>query len=128
MQSHPRNTQVTAVSWWSSHEALWHHQFVAVDVTHTTSYQTHSYTLLFERLGKLVGQEGIAKQQISINNHIHETDFLKHSDLICALATTSVAIKSISQQEIPQDYNMPLDAPPTYMIFPNQFQQLCSIL
>ena len=53
-------------------------------------------------MGKLVGQEGIAKQQITINNRVHETDFLKHSDLICALATTSVAIKSISQQEIPQ--------------------------
>jgi len=53
-------------------------------------------------LGKLVGQEGIAKQQITIKNRVHETDFLKHSNLICALATTSVAIKSISQQEIPQ--------------------------
>jgi hypothetical protein len=101
-QSHPRNAQVTAISWWSSHEAPWHHQFVAVDVTHTTLSQTHGYTLLFERLGKLVGQEGITKQQITIKNRVHETDFLKHSNLICAMATTSVAIKSISQQEIPQ--------------------------
>jgi hypothetical protein len=52
-------------------------------------------------LGKLVGQEGIAKQQITIKNRVHETDFLKHNNLICALATTSVAIKSTSQHEIP---------------------------
>ncbi|KIM78584.1 hypothetical protein PILCRDRAFT_90539 [Piloderma croceum F 1598] len=101
-QYHPRNAQVTAVSWWSSHKAPWYHQFVAVNVTHTTPSQTHSYTLIFERLGRLVGQEGIVKQQITIKNRVHERDFLKHSNLICALATTSITIKSISQQEIPQ--------------------------
>jgi hypothetical protein len=113
--SHPRNALVTAVSWWSSHEAPWHHQFVAADVTHATSSLTRSYTLIFERLGKLVGQEGIAKQQITVKDRVHETDFLKHSNLICALATTSVAIKSLFQQEIPQagDAGAPRGQPPT---------------
>ena len=95
VQSHPWNTQVTAISWWSSHEAPWHHQFVTINVTHTTSNQTCSYTLLFECLGKLVRQEGIVKQPITINSWVHKTDFLKHSNLICVLVTTSVAIKSI---------------------------------
>jgi hypothetical protein len=104
-RSHPRNALVTAVSWWSSHEAPWHHQFVAADVTHATPSLTRSYTLIFERLGKLVGQEGIAKQQITVRDRVHATDFLKHSNLICALATTPVAIKSVFQQEIPQASN-----------------------
>jgi hypothetical protein len=93
--SHLRNAQVTAVSWWSSHEAPWHHQFVAVDVCHATSSLTHIYALIFECLGKLVGQEGIAKQQITIKDRVHETEFKKHNNLICALATLPVAIDSI---------------------------------
>jgi hypothetical protein len=62
-------------------------------------------------LGKLVGQDGIAKQQITIKDRIHETEFLKHSDLICAMVTPPVATDSILQRDIPQNTGAPRGQP-----------------
>jgi hypothetical protein len=112
--SDPREARVTNISWWSSHQAPWHHQFITVTVTQDTGDLTsHSYTLKFERLGKLVGQEGTAKQQITIQNLVPLESFLIHSDLICALVTSPFVADSILSQEIPHGCDpVPLTAQP----------------
>jgi hypothetical protein len=67
----PHNAKVTTVGWWSSHVAPWHHQFITVNVIPDgagTNPVPRSYTLTFERLGKLVEQKGTAKQQIAVKD------------------------------------------------------------
>src|ERR1700685_572741 len=64
--SDPRDAKVTSISWWSSHEAPWHHQFVIITISHDAdSIAPHNYALKFERLGKFVGHERTAKQQVA---------------------------------------------------------------
>lgn len=92
-----RNAKVTDISWWSSHEAPWHHQFIIITVINDDQ---HSYSVRIDRLGKLVGLR--AKQQIMIQDAIPLIDFIASNDLICALMTSFVSTNAITVDIIPR--------------------------
>ena len=126
--SDPRDAKVTSISWWSSHEAPWHHQFVVITVVHDADSVTpHNYTLKFERLGKFAGHERTAKQRVTIESFVPLEEFMLHSDFICALTTFPFVHDSILSQVIPHDSDaVPLTS--QYATFGDVVTYMCMIV
>lgn len=90
-----RSSTVRDISWWSSKVAPWHHQFVVatIDLTHTpgNDRSPYCYRVRIERLGKILGPGGIAKQQILVEEDTGFEGFLVENKLICALTMASIS-------------------------------------